>query len=143
MSANSRFTVAVHILAWMALAVRDDHHVVTSEQIAASVNTNPVVIRRILGQLRDAGLVTVQRGNGAGWSLAHPAESISLAQVYDALEPERMFAMHASEPSQRCLVGRGIQSALNAVYGGVEQAVRDELRNTTVADALAQSLASS
>jgi len=143
MSANSRLTVAVHALTWMALASRNGRLVVTSDQIAASVNTNPVVIRRALAQLRRAGLVTVQRGNGAGWSLARPAAAISLADVYEAVEPEDVFAMHSSEPSRECPVGRGIQSALSTVYGGVRQAVRQELRNTTIADALTESLAAS
>ena len=79
MAANSRLTVGVHALAWMALAQRQGREVLTSDQVAASVNTNPVIIRRCLGDLRRAGLVGVRHGAGAGWSLArarrgdHPA----------------------------------------------------------------------
>ncbi|GHO72696.1 hypothetical protein KSD_04670 [Ktedonobacter sp. SOSP1-85] len=65
MSANSRFTVALHTLSWMALVARQ-REIVTSDQIAASVNTNPVVIRRILGLLEKAHLVIVQHRTGAG-----------------------------------------------------------------------------
>ena len=62
MAANSRLTIAVHALAWLALAQRQGHDVLTSDQVAASVNTNPVIIRRCLGELRRAGLVQVRRG---------------------------------------------------------------------------------
>ena len=70
MAANSRLTIAVHALAWMALAQRRGLEQLTSDQVAASVNTNPVVIRRSLGDLRRAGLVEVRHGAGAGWRLA-------------------------------------------------------------------------
>lgn len=138
---NSRFTVGIHILAWMALVERNAAGVATSDRIAASVNTNPVVIRRLLGQLRDAGLVRVQHGSGGGWTLARPANRISLLGVHDALEHEPLFAMHAARPSQACPVGRGIQPALARVYQRVDGALRDELARTSIADVLAQTLA--
>ena len=130
---SSRVAVAVHVLAYMAWKRSE---AVTSERIAASVNTNPVVIRRTLGQLRRAGLVTVQRGNGAGWSLARPLDAIPLLSVYQAVAPDEIFALHPSTPSQACPIGRGIQPVLRQVYGGVEQAVREELARTTVASVL-------
>ena len=141
MSSNSRLTIALHILSWMTLVARRGIDLVTSDRIAASVNTHPVVIRRALGQLRRAGLVRVQRGNGAGWSLARAAESISLLSVYQAVEPDAVFALHPSQPNQACPVGRGIQPALRRVYGGAEEALRGELARTTVADVLEEALA--
>jgi Rrf2 family protein len=140
-SSNSRLTIAVHILSWMTLVARRGIEVVTSDRIAVSVNTHPVVIRRALGQLRRAGLVRVQRGNGGGWSLARAAESISLLSVYQAVEPDAVFALHPSQPNQGCPVGRGIQPALRHVYGGVEEVLRAELARTTVADVLEETLA--
>lgn len=140
MGANSRLTIAVHALAWMALAQRRGQELMTSDQVAASVNTNPVIIRRSLGDLREAGLVEVRRGAGAGWSLARAPEDITLLAVYDAVKREPLFGMHRTEPNLECPVGRGIRPALGRVYGGVEQALRQELGCTSIADVLRQSL---
>ena len=99
MAANSRMTIAVHALAWMALAQRQGHAVLTSDQVAASVNTNPVIIRRCLGDLRRAGLVHVRHGAGAGWGLAWPPEQITLLAVHDAVGQESPFGLHHTEPN--------------------------------------------
>src|ERR1700729_689002 len=120
MAANSRLTVAVHALAWMALARRQGREVLTSDQVAASVNTNPVIIRRCLGDLRRAGLVRVRHGTGAGWSLARPSEDITLLEVHDAVGPEPPFGLHHTEPNLECPVGKGIRPALDQVYGNLD-----------------------
>jgi DNA-binding IscR family transcriptional regulator len=136
-------TIAVHVLAWMALAQRRGLAVLTSDQVAASVNTNPVIIRRSLGELRRAGLVHVRYGAGAGWSLARPPGEIALLEVYDAVGQEPLFAMHRGEPNLECPVGRGIRPALGRVYGEIEQALRRELARTSVADVLRDTLQAS
>jgi Rrf2 family protein len=141
MGANSRLTIAAHALAWMGLNERMGDEMATSEQIANSVNTNPVVIRRLLGELRDAGLVESRRGAGAGWRLMRAVESITLAEVYDAVEDGPLFAMHNATPNQKCPVGHGIRSALGPVYEGLEDALRAQLASTSVADVLRDSLA--
>jgi DNA-binding IscR family transcriptional regulator len=136
MAANSRMTVAVHVLAWLALAQRRGHAVLTSDQVAASVNTNPVIIRRCLGELRRAGLVGVRHGAGAGWSLARDPGQITLLEVHNAIGPEPLFGLHRTEPNLECPVGRGIRPVLSQVYGGIDQAVRRELAAVSVADVL-------
>jgi Rrf2 family protein len=140
MAANSRLTIAAHALAWLALARRRGLEILTSEQVAASVNTNPVIIRRSLGDLRRAGLVTVRHGAGAGWSLAREPEQITLLEVYDAVEQDPPFGMHRTEPNLDCPVGLGIRPAMGDIYGRVEQAVRDELAKTSIADVLRETL---
>jgi Rrf2 family protein len=141
MAANSRLTIAVHALAWMALARRrDGREELTSEEVAASVNTNPVVVRRSLGDLRRAGLVEVRHGPGGGWRLTRPVEAITLLDVYDAVETDPLFALHHGEPNLQCPVGKGIRPALRIVYGEVEGAMRERMARTTVAGVLDQTL---
>lgn len=136
MSANSRLTIAVHALTWIGLYQRRGHEVATSEQIATSVNTNPVVIRRLLGELRNAGLAASRRGAGAGWTLSRDLASITLLDVYDAVEAGPIFGLHPSVPDPECVVGHGIGPVMAAVYNGIDTAVREELAGTTLEDVL-------
>ncbi|MFJ8313379.1 MULTISPECIES: Rrf2 family transcriptional regulator [unclassified Streptomyces] len=136
MGANSRLTVAAHTLTWIGLYQRRGHEVATSEQIATSVNTNPVVIRRLLAQLRKAGLADSRRGAGAGWALSRDLSAITLLDVYEAVEQGPIFALHPAEPDPGCVVGRGIAPVLGVAYDGVETALRAELARTTLEDVL-------
>ncbi|WP_435108380.1 Rrf2 family transcriptional regulator [Nocardiopsis synnemataformans] len=136
MSANSRLTIAAHVLTWIGLYQRRGHEVATSEQIATSVNTNPVVIRRLLAELRKAGLADSRRGAGAGWMLARDLAAITLLDVYQAIEPGPVFALHRAPPDPGCVVGHGIGPAMTAVYDDVETALRRELARTTLEDVL-------
>lgn len=139
-AANSRLTIAVHALTWLALAHRRGYERLTSEEVAASVNANAVILRVSLGRLREAGLVEVTRGTGAGWRLARSADGISLADVYDAVQPGPLFSLHHTEPNQQCPVGRGIQPILHDVYASAESAVRKALGAKSVADVLQETL---
>jgi Rrf2 family protein len=139
-AANSRMTIAIHALTWMALAQRQGHDVLTSDQVAASVNTNPVIIRRSLGDLRRAGLVQVRHGAGAGWRLARAPEEITLLDVHNAVDQDPPFGMHHTQPNPACPVGRGIRPALERVYDAIEQAMRRELALVSVADVLHDTL---
>ncbi|MDX3077801.1 Rrf2 family transcriptional regulator [Streptomyces sp. NPDC088354] len=140
MSANSRMTIGTHVLTWMSLD-RQNNEVATSERIAGSVNTNPVVIRRCLGDLRKAGLVEAKRGVGAGWILKREPEEITLLEVYLAVEGEGPFGMHHTPPNADCPVGFGIRPALQQVYSSLEQQMRQQLARTTIADMLRDVLA--
>lgn len=140
MTANSRLTVATHALAWMASHERLGGQWTTSEQIAGSVKTNPVVIRRLMSELGKAGVIESRRGPGAGWRLTRPPERITLAEVDDALGAEPAFAMHRNEPSAICPVAQGIRPALTPVYARVDAAIRRELERTTLAEVLHDTL---
>src|SRR3954469_1468273 len=129
---SSRVAVAVHVLAYMAWKRSE---AVTSERIAASVNTNPVVVRRIVGALRNAGMVTVQPGVGGGASLAREPEEITLLDVYRAVEDgEELFSLHSSEPSRSCNVGGNIRDVLRPIFCTAHRAMESVLAGVTIAD---------
>ena len=130
---NSRFSTAVHILTLLA-SVPEER--MTSEFIALSVGTNPVVIRRQLALLREAQLVESRGARGGGWSLAHNPDRITLKQVRAALGEEASFRMHRNEPHPKCMVGQNVRGVLEQVYDGVESTVMKSLDQWTVADML-------
>jgi Rrf2 family protein len=133
MAASCRFAFAVHIMA--VLALRRDGSV-TSEKLAVSVNTNAVCIRRLLADLRRAGLVTTQKGAGGGAVLSRPPGEITLAQVYRAVETGSSFSLHPQQPNQRCPVGRKIEEVLSSVFGSAQEALERALAERTLADVL-------
>jgi len=129
---SSRVAVAVHVLAYMAWKRSE---AVTSERIAASVNTNPVVVRRIVGALRNAGMVTVQPGVGGGSTLAREPEEISLLDIYRAVEDgEELFSLHPSEPSRSCNIGGNIRDVLRPIFCSAHRAMESVLAGVTVAE---------
>jgi Rrf2 family protein len=105
-----------------------------SEQVAESVNTNPVVIRRILKELAEAGLVVSQTGSLGGSRLAHDANETTLLDVYQALEYGGVFSLHRAPPSRDCPVGVNIETVLGDVLLEVDTAVEKVLQNITIND---------
>ena len=107
MQISSRFTIAVHIFACID-TFKDDYKI-TSDFLAASVNVNPVIIRKILSQLKNAGLVEVKRGSG-GATIAKELEQINFYDIYSAvecIENGELFHFHEN-PNSQCPVGRNI-----------------------------------
>jgi Rrf2 family protein len=133
MANNSQFAVGIHLLTLLALTPDEP---LTSEFMAASVNTNPVFLRRILGRLADAGLVASQPGVGGGWRLTRSPETISLLEVYQATDEGHLLAMHHSEPNPACLIGRNIQRALTIYFDEAQRAFEERLARQTVAQVL-------
>ncbi len=82
-----------------------------------------------------------RRGVGAGWSLARELESMTLLDVYEAVEPGPLFAMHRTTPDQECVVGHGIQPTMQRIYEGIEQTLRHELAGVTLENVLQDVLA--
>jgi Rrf2 family protein len=134
MHTNQQFAVSVHILT--ILSAYPDQPV-TSETIAKSVDTNPVVIRRVLGHLRKHGLVDSRPGASGGWRLQRPAGYISLGEVYRAVNHEGVLATH-THPNLECPIGNKIRGALEPVFGAAQSALVTALEQFTVADMLAK-----
>ncbi len=109
---------------------------VTSEFLAGSVNTNPVVIRRLLAVLRKAGLVRSQPGASGGWGLVAKPSGITLGRLYRIVRPGTVFALHRRQPNPRCPVGRNIQRGLRAHYEQAQAAMEATLAQSTIADVL-------
>jgi DNA-binding IscR family transcriptional regulator len=135
-TANSRLTTAVHALCWIEQARRRGESPLSSERVAVSLRSHPVLVRRLLGDLRRAGLVESTRGRGAGWTLTTAPERISLRDVHVALGSEPVFGLHPHEPNLRCEVGAGIGPVLGEFYARVDAVVADQLATRTVADVL-------
>lgn len=135
MQISSRFTIAIHMLTCME-AFKDEYKV-TSEFLASSINVNPVVIRRILSQLKDAGLIEVKRGTG-GASIAKPLEEITFLDVYRAvecIEDNTLFHFHEN-PNVNCPVGRNIHNILDDRLDRVQKAMEKELESITLAEVI-------
>jgi Rrf2 family protein len=136
MRTNCRFALAVHLLT--LLSCKEGRRG-TSDSLGASVNTNPVVIRRILNLLRASGIIETHKGAGAGSTLARCPSQITLAQIYRAVEKEEPFLFPLRKPKEDCPVGQRIKTVLQAVFASVETALESELNKTTLAD-ICQSL---
>ncbi|HMX58910.1 MAG TPA: Rrf2 family transcriptional regulator [Leptospiraceae bacterium] len=126
---SSRFAVAIHILTVLGLCTDKP---VSSELIASSVNTNAVHIRRILSNLKQAGLIRTTRGSQGGYLLARSTGEISLRQVHCALG-ENLFHFPRSTPNKECPAGANIRSSLETVFGGATEAAHAHLDQTRLA----------
>lgn len=131
---NCRFAVAVHVCALLAMSTDGP---ITSDWIAGSVNTNPVVVRRILSALAKAGLVRSVRGSAGGSMLARAPETVSLLEIQRAVEEEDGPALHNQPPNRACPVGRGIQPVLARVLDRAEAAREAVLATTLLSEVVA------
>ena len=130
MKRNSRLSLALHTLGHKAAEPEVSQ---TSTHIAAHAGTNPVVVRRVLGKLRQAGLLNSEKGHAGGWKLARAPESITLADVYLALE-ERLIASDENKASHNCSVAYALHLQVATVMKDIEQSFIERLAATTIAD---------
>lgn len=135
MQISSRFTIAVHVLICIETFKKDMK--TTSDFLASSVNVNPVVIRRILQQLKKAGIVEVKRGSG-GADLARDPADITLLDVYTAVESVeegQLFHFHEN-PNPQCPVGSNIHNILDDRLKRIQDAMEDQMRSVTIRDVM-------
>ena len=133
MQISSRFTLAIHIFA--CIDTFGSEYKITSDFLAGSTNVNPVIIRKILGQLKGAGLIEVARGTG-GTTVTKPLNEITFLDIYNAVEcaPNgELFHFHEN-PSTNCPVGRNIHHILDDKILQIQNALEKELASITLAD---------
>ncbi|HEY2369071.1 MAG TPA: Rrf2 family transcriptional regulator [Polyangiaceae bacterium] len=132
MNRDSRLSVALHVL----LHMREMDGPVTSETLGSMMDTNPVVIRRTLGGLREAGIVAADKGRGGGWSLAADLAKVSLADVYESLGVANTFGIGLREEAPRCPLERGVNRVVGDALAGAEAHLMERFRSVNVADLL-------
>lgn len=133
MQISSRFTIAVHVL--ICIETFKNDYKITSDFLASSVNVNPVVIRRLLQQLKKAELINVKRGSG-GAAIEKPLEQITLLDVYNAVEcveEGKLFHFHEN-PNQLCPVGKNIHTLLDVRLEEIQKAMEKEMRSVSIQD---------
>lgn len=130
MKRNSRLSLALHTLSHMA---GNPDRTRTSSDIADHAGTNPVVVRRVLGKLREAGLLTSEKGHAGGWRLARNPQEITLADVYLALD-ERLVATHETTDATACSIEHALHERVSGVLEEIEQSLVQRLGETSISE---------
>lgn len=137
MQISSRFTIATHML--IILALEGKKQKLTSDILAGSVGVNPVIIRKTLSQLKNAGLISVARGTG-GADIIKDLEDISLFDIYCAVEclgkSGQLFSFH-DKPNPECPIGKNIHNVLDNRLEAIQKAMEAELAQTNLAEVVA------
>ncbi|MBV9129895.1 MAG: Rrf2 family transcriptional regulator [Verrucomicrobia bacterium] len=130
---SCRFAFAVHVMAVLAL---EKAHCCSSSRLAQTVNTNPVVIRRLLIELQEAGLISTLRGPRGGALLKRKPGKVTLREIHEAVDQGNTFGTHPNEPSQGCPVGKKIARVMEHIQDRTNRALERELARMTLADVL-------
>ena len=133
MQITSKFTIAVHIIT--AIDYFKDSEKVTSTFLAGSVGANPVIVRNVMGDLKEAGIIEVSQGK-SGIELAKDLEEITFYDVYkavDCVSDEGLFHFHEN-PNIKCPVGRNIHKALDEELSSVQDAMEERMREIKLSD---------
>ncbi|MBE1527380.1 Rrf2 family protein [Sphingopyxis sp. OAS728] len=130
MKRDSRLSGVLHVLLHMA-----EHRApMTSEQLAKAMQTHPVVIRRILGGLRDAGFVHSEKGHGGGWTIAKDLAAITMRDVYEAIGRPALMAMGNRTEAPGCLVEQAVNAALDSSFRDAEALLLARFSEVTLAE---------
>ncbi|EAS49150.1 possible transcriptional regulator [Aurantimonas manganoxydans SI85-9A1] len=129
MKRDSRLSGVLHVLLHMA----ETDGPVTSEQLAKAMQTNPVVIRRIMAGLRNQGLVRSTKGHGGGWTIAKELSTVTLRDIYEALGSPEFFAMGNRTEAPGCLVEEAVNAAMDDTFARAEALLLERLGEVTLA----------
>ena len=106
----------------------------TSEAIASCLGTNPVVVRRTMAFLREAGIVSSERGHAGGWRIASDLSALTLRQLHEALGEPAILAIGNRNENPSCLVEQSVNAALEEAFADAEALLLDRLAHVTLAD---------
>lgn len=129
MKKDSRLSGVLHCLLHMA----EQDAPATSEALAAAMHTNPVVVRRLMAGLRDAGFVGSAKGHGGGWVLSCPLEQVTLRDIHEAVGAPSLLAVGHREEQPGCLVEQAVNAALGDAYARAEALLLERLGGVTLA----------
>ncbi|MDE6710310.1 MAG: Rrf2 family transcriptional regulator [Oscillospiraceae bacterium] len=129
MQFSSRLTIATHIL--LCIETFKDDYKVTSNFLAGSINTNPVIVRNILGLLSSAGIVEIKAGVG-GASLTKSPNEITLLDIFKAVEKEESLFHFHENPNPQCPVGRTVHSVMDGKLENIQYAMENEMAKITL-----------
>ncbi len=129
MRRDSKLSGVLHVLLHMAEIERP----VTSEFLAGVMQTNPVVVRRIMAGLRDRGYVRSEKGHGGGWRIACDLRAVTLRDVYEALGAPEIFAMGNRSEAPGCLVEQAVNAAMDESFREAEALLMAQLGRITLA----------
>lgn len=132
MSYNSRLSSSIHVLLHLAEGQLPQ----TSESLAASLRTNPVVVRQTLAGLRDNGIVLSERGHRGGWSIARDPETLTLRDIYVALGEPALFSLRNRSDNPRCIVERAVNAALTSASIDAQALFMERLATITLGSML-------
>jgi DNA-binding IscR family transcriptional regulator len=134
MQISTKFTIAIHVLAAVDFFGKDRK--VTSGFLAASIGSNPVIIRNIMSDLQNAGIIATKRGPG-GIEIVKPLDQITFYDVYEAVEKNKdhLFNFH-DNPNPACPVGRNIHDALDGRLADAQKNFENDLKRYNMADVL-------
>ena len=135
MQISSKFTIGVHLLAVIDYLGEDDK--VTSSVLAGSIGVNPVIVRNVMGNLKEAGLISISQGR-SGISLAKKPGQITFYDVYkavDSVNDDGLFHFHEN-PNPECPIGKNIHKAMDSKLDRVQKRMEDEMKQITLADVM-------
>ena len=133
MQISRKFTIGVHLL--VVIDYLGDSEKVTSNLLAGSIGVNPVIVRNVMGNLKEAGIINISQGK-TGISLARGLNEISFYDIYkavDCVDDEGIFHFHEN-PNPECPIGRNIHKAMDGKLEKIQECMDNEMRDTTVAD---------
>ncbi len=135
MQISSKFTIGVHLLAVIDYLGEDEK--VTSNVLAGSIGVNPVIVRNVMGNLKEAGLISISQGR-SGIALAKKPDQITFYDVYkavDSVNDDGLFHFHEN-PNPECPIGKNIHKAMDSKLDRVQKCMEDEMRQITLADVM-------